>query len=130
MHHWTHAILVTIEGHESGYKFPLTEDDHARAAKLKKGLQGDPKINLIDDFHHFIKPLLYSKTTGRSEGDYTRWDDPFEGLFALAALQDDGTFKSAQLVTQAFAQMKYHICGGILRQALIEMKTKGLSYEE
>jgi len=70
------------------------------------------------------------KTIRCSKGDYTRWDDPFEGLFALSALQEDGTFKSAQLATQAFAQMKYHIWGAILYQGLIEMQTKDLSFEE
>ena len=123
-------MLVTLEGHDSGYKFPLTEEDQMRAAKLKKGLQGDPSVDLTGNFHGFIQPLLYVKTIGRSKGDYTRWDDPFEGLFALSALQEDGTFKSAELVTQAFAQMKYHIRGAILYQGLIEMQTKGLSFEE
>ena len=49
LHQWTHTILLTIDGHESGYKFPLTEDDLERASKLKDVLQQSPKQLHIQD---------------------------------------------------------------------------------
>jgi hypothetical protein len=31
LHQWTHAILLTVDNHDSGYSFPLTEGDISRA---------------------------------------------------------------------------------------------------
>lgn len=118
LHQWTHAILVTIDGHDSGYKFPLTKDDLGRAQKLKDALQQSPKSLHIEDFHDFIKPFMYPKTEGRSLGHYTKWDDVFECLFALSALREDGNFQPAGLITQMFAKMKYFIRSTILYEAM------------
>jgi hypothetical protein len=127
LHHWTHAMLITIEHEDSVYKFPLRDEDLVRAAKLKEALKGDPRTIPIDAFHNFIKPLLYPKTTGRPEGDYSRWDDPFECLFALSALREDGWFKPANLITQTYAQMKYHIRGAILYEGFKVHRLTGMA---
>jgi len=130
LHHWTHAILVTIEGHRSGYKFPLTPDDYERAAKLKSGLKGDSNVVLIDTFHDFIKLFLYPKKVGRPKSDYSKWDDPFECLYALSALREDGNFQPASTVTRTFAQMEYHFHGAILYEAFRVHCQTGLDLEE
>jgi len=130
LHQWTYAILVTIEGHESGYQFPLTLGDLERAANLKSGLQGDANVVLFDVFHDFIKPLLYPKQAGlRPEGDYSKWDDPLECMYAIAALRHDGTFQPAENVTGTFAMIKYHWRGAALYQAFRVNKQSGLNLE-
>ena len=109
LHQWSHAILLSISGHESGYKFPLTEGDLDKAAKLKDALQQSPKLLHIEVFHDFIMPFMYPKVEGRSNGPYTKWDDVFECLFAISALREDGNFEAANQVTQMFAKMVYFI---------------------
>ena len=62
LHHFTHALLVTIDDHKPGYKIPLTDEDKERTKTLKLCLQGKSETKLlIDTFHDFIKPLLYPK---------------------------------------------------------------------
>jgi len=39
------------------------------------------------------------------------WNEPLEGFMALHNLQEDGNFKPANMVTQLFAQLHYHIRG-------------------
>lgn len=129
LHQWTHAILLTIPGHDSGYKFPLTGDDLDRASKLKDALQQSPKSLHLELFHDFIMPFMYPKVEGRSLGLYTKWDDVSECLFALSSLSEDGNFKAAGLVTQMFAKMKYFIRSTILYQA-IEHPKEGETYYE
>ena len=120
LHQWTHAILITIDGHESGYTFPLTEDDIQRASILKNAIKQTPKSLHIDDFHNFIKPFMYLKVVGRSIGPFTKWDDVFECLFALSALREDGNFQPAGLITQMFVKMKYFIRSMVLYEAMRE----------
>ena len=127
LHQWSHAILLSIDGHESGYKFPLTEDDLVRASKLKDALQQSPKSLHIEVFHLFIKPFMYPKMEGRSLGSYTKWDDVFECLFALSTLREDGNFQPASQVTQMFAKMKYFIRSAILYEAM--RNNEGSQYE-
>jgi hypothetical protein len=127
LHQWTHAILLTIENHDSGYKFPLTEGDIHRAQTLKEALQQSPKTLHIEVFHIFIMPFMYPKVEGRSPGPFTKWDDVFECLFALSALREDGNFQPANLVTQMFAKMKYFIRCAILYESM--QHNEGSHYE-
>ena len=92
--------MITIDGHISGYKFPLTEDDLVRASALKAALQNDMEKLLIEIFHNFIKPFFYPKEQGRSLGLYSKWDDVFECWFALASLRNDSNFTTTETVTQ------------------------------
>lgn len=126
LHQWTHAILLTVEGHESGYQFPLTDDDYQRASKLKDALQQSPKELHLEVFHDFIKPFMYPKVEGRSPGPFSKWDDVFECLFALSALRDDGNFQPAGLVTQMFAKMEYFIRNSMLYEGT---RQEGSLYE-
>ena len=81
---------------------------------------------LIDIFHDFIKPLVYPKPTDqRPEGDYSKWHDPIECMYAIAALRSDGNFQPADLVTPTFARMKYIIRGTMLYEAFrVHRETK------
>lgn len=96
----------------------MTDDDLGRASILKDALQQSPKTHHIDVFHNFIKPFMYPKLEGRSDGPFTKWDDVFECLYALSALREDGNFQPAGLVTPMFAKMKYFIRSTILYEAL------------
>jgi hypothetical protein len=123
-----HAILVTVDGHESGYTFPLTEGDLERASILKNAIKQTPKSLHLDVFHDFLKPFMYPKVEGRSDGPYTKWDDVFECLYALSALREDGNFQPAGLVTQMFAKMKYFIRSTILYEASSQRQDDDESY--
>ena len=118
LHQWTHAILLTVDNHDSGYKFPLTEGDIHRAQMLKDALQQSPKRLHIEVFHNFIMPFMYPKIEDRSPGPFTKWDDVFECLFAVSALREDGNFQPANHVTQMFAKMKYFVRCTILYEAM------------
>jgi len=99
----------------------LTAEDKKRAETLKLGLQGTSETKLlIDTFHNFIRPLLYPKKAAlRPAGSYSKWHDPLECMYAIAALRkEDGLFKPAENVTQTFAVIKYLIRGIMLYQAV------------
>ena len=129
LHQWTHAILFSIPGHDSGYQFPLTESDLERASQLKEALQQSPELIHLELFHNFIMPFMYPKVEGRSDGPYTRWDDVSECLFALSSLNEDGNFKPAGLVTGMFAKMKYFIRSTILYQGIQHPRNGETQYE-
>jgi hypothetical protein len=123
-----HAILVTVDGHESGYVFPLTEGDLERALILKNAIKEMPKTLHLEAFHDFLKPFMYPKVEGRSDGPYTKWDDVFECLYALSALREDGNFQPAGLITQMFAKMKYFIRSTVLYEATRQGQDEDDSY--
>ena len=118
LHQWTHALLLTLEGHPSSYKFPLTNNDKDHASALKDALVSHPDRLHIDLFHEFIKPLLYPKDHSSVPGPYSKFNEPFECFYALTALREDGNFQPAQLVTQVFAKMEYFVRGTILYAGL------------
>ncbi|KIM38448.1 hypothetical protein M413DRAFT_75856, partial [Hebeloma cylindrosporum] len=118
LHQWTHAIMLTLEGHESGYTFPLTDEDKSNAMALREALRADSTDLPIDTFHVFIKPLLYPKNHGLVPGSYSKFNEPFECFYALRALRDDGNFQPADMVTQTFAKFKYFIRGTVLYEGL------------
>ena len=118
LHQWTHAVLVTLGGHASGFIFPLTDEDENHALALKDALISHPNSLHIDLFHEFIKPLLYPKDHSTVSGPYSKFNEPFECFYALTALRDDGNFQPARLVTQVFAKMEYFIRSTILYQGL------------
>ena len=117
-HQWTHAVMLTIDGHESGYTFPLTEEDKRNALELKKALIAQPKKLHIDLFHVFIKPLVYPMDHSLIPGPYSKFNEPFECFYALSCLREDGNFQPPNLVTQKFARMKYFTRGTVLYQGL------------
>ncbi|KIM35047.1 hypothetical protein M413DRAFT_79781, partial [Hebeloma cylindrosporum] len=118
LHQWTHAVMVTLEGHESGYTFPLTDEDKSNAMALRDALLDESTDFPIDVFHIFIKPLLYPKDHTLIPGPYSKFNEPFECFYALRNLRDDGNFNPADLVTQMFAKFKYFIRATVLYQGL------------
>lgn len=126
----TGTVLSFCEEHPSGYSLPLSDDDRARAAALLAVLNkriegtdltdGAPPVETeeLDAFHRFIKPFLYPFSSGSG----SRWDDPMECFFALYALQEDGTFRSADGMTQVFAHLLHLIRSTILYEADLRVR--------
>jgi hypothetical protein len=110
--------MVTIEGHESGYIFPLTDEDKQHASELKAALISNPDKLHIDLFHIFIKPLVYPKDHILVSGPYSKFNEPFECFYALSSLRNDGNFQPAEMVSQKFAKMKYFIRETVMYQGL------------
>lgn len=110
--------MLTIEGHESGYTFPLTDEDKQHASELKAALISEPDKLHIDLFHIFIKPLVYPKDHSIVPGPYSKFNEPFECFYALSCLRSDGNFQSADMATGKFARMKYFVRGTVLYQGL------------
>ncbi|PPR05282.1 hypothetical protein CVT26_011477 [Gymnopilus dilepis] len=125
LHHWTHAIMLTLEGHTSGYQFPLTDSDKENARQLRDILKSGSTSGGITAFHHFIKPLLYSRTDSESMNEYTKWNEPVECLLAMSALREGGTFKSAHESTQILSYTGYHIRSAILYEGYANRKAFG-----
>jgi len=126
----TGTILSFCDEHPSGYSLPLSDGDRTRAAALlavlKKRIEGTnlndgvPQVETeeLDAFHRFIKPFLYPF----SGGSGSRWDDPMECFFALYALQEDGTFRAGDGMTQVFAHLLYLIRSTILYEAGLRVR--------
>lgn len=110
--------MVTIEGHESGYTFPLTDEDKQHASALKATLLSEPEELHIDLFHVFIKPFVYPKDHSLVPGPYTKFNEPFECFYALSCLREDGNFQPPEMVTQMFAKMAYFIRSAVLFEGL------------
>ena len=73
LHHWTHAILVSLDGHELQYIFPLTDSHKELAEALLAVLKGGSETEAVMAFHSFIYPVLCVHSLGRIEaGDYTK----------------------------------------------------------
>lgn len=139
LHQWTHAIFVSMskvdveseDGDDykrSSYQLPFTEADCERAhalqaavensaANLEDESQPDKEIAAVTAFYKFIKPFLYPKDRSVSERPFSKWDDVFECLIALSALQLGGTFRAAKDATQIFAKLIYHIWSTIIYEA-------------
>ena len=118
LHQWSHAIMLSLEGHESGYTFPLTDEDKHNASELKAALIAQPQELHVELFHTFIKPLFYPKDHSVIPGPYSKFNEPFECLYALSALRADGNFQPSDQVTQLFARMKYFVRGTMLHEGL------------
>jgi hypothetical protein len=119
LHKWAHAVIVSIDEHESGYTFPLTEEDKANIDALATILKSGSDKGGVQAFHNFIKPILYARNSAELDDDeYSKWDDIFERLLALNALRDDGNFKPPKDVTGTFATLFYQIRGTILYEGL------------
>ena len=120
LHSFLHAVLTSLHGHHSKWKFPLTFDDIVRGdllLKLLDDLDEDKMTTAaVDGLHTFLKPFLYPRNLDNDTGDSNKWDDVFECVIAIYALQDNSSFKVAKDVTQIFAIMHYHVRGAILYQ--------------
>lgn len=108
--------------HESGYTFPLQEDDLLRGQMLKEKLDTGNLENAGIYFHDFVKHFLLRFP---SSNNSSKWDSIIECLIAISALKEDGNFKAATDVTQIFAKLVYHIRGTILYEGIMQMGKYG-----
>jgi len=125
---FTYGVFSSCKEHSSGYSLPLSEEDKIRAVKLQATLknqidndEGGEVREVVDEFHHFIKPFLYPFAGGSG----SRWDDPLECFIALYALNEDGTFKSADGMTQPFAHLQYLMRCAIFYEAGLRVRESG-----
>jgi len=119
------CILLTIDGPDVLYEFPITKDDIERGNTLVEKLKADPGKPHVSEFHSFILPILYGRDLQASDNDYSKWNEPIEGFMALHNLQEDGNFKPPNLVTQLFAHLHYHIRGAMLYEGERTVKDFG-----
>lgn len=106
---------MSLDDHESHYRFPLTDSDKTLAESLVTVLKAGTEQEAVMAFHRFIYPVLSFQSSRTIEvEEYTKWSESSECLFAISALREDGGFKPAHDVTQMFAQTTYHIRGAIL----------------
>lgn len=138
----TYGVFSSCKEHSSGYALPLSEEDKIRAVKLQAALkhhlensedaedlnddEGEARVleselEVVDAFHRFIKPFLYPFAGGSG----SRWDDPLECFIALYALDEDGTFRSADGMSQPFAHLQYLIRCGIFYEARLRVRESG-----
>jgi hypothetical protein len=132
---FTYGVFSSCKKHSSGYSLPLSEDDKIRAAKLQAVLKSQSENDedddgdgvricgseVVDEFHRFIKPFLYP-FAGASG---SRWDDPLECFIALYALNEDGTFRSADGMTPPFAHFQYHMRCAMYYEAQLRVRESG-----
>jgi hypothetical protein len=117
-----HAILLTLgDNPPTNYKFPLSKASIHSARILLKALD-DEENDPLQAFHSFVAPFFSGQDFVAHEDNsvYNKWNDVMECFLAVYCLNEDGTFKQAQDVTQIFAKLEY-ICRGVtLTQGLDE----------
>jgi hypothetical protein len=74
--------------------------------------------DLVDAFHHLIKPFLYP----RSSSSHSRWDDALECHIALLSLGRKGNFKAAEEISQPLASLHYLMRSAMFYEALSQWK--------
>lgn len=115
-----HAILLTFSDHPpTNYKFPLSKASMHSARVLLEALD-DEDSDPLQAFHDFVAPFFSGQDFAAYEDNniYSKWNDVMECFLAVYCLNEDGTFRRAQDVTQLFAKLEY-ICRGVtLNQGL------------
>lgn len=112
LHHFSIGVLRSHKGHQSGYKFPLTDADKQNANHLWSLLEHENDVKYpeaIDAFHNFFKPFLYPRNLQSG----SKWEEVIECMLAVYCLEGKGIFKKASNITPIFAKLHYHIRGAI-----------------
>jgi hypothetical protein len=105
-----------MDGHPSGYKFPIQEENVVSGRALMAQLdQPKDMSQTVAALHHFVFPLLSAREIG---GQYCRWDEVSDCFLAVYCLKPDGNFLDAKEVTHPMAILKYLCRGSILYEAL------------
>ncbi|EPQ50154.1 hypothetical protein GLOTRDRAFT_26194, partial [Gloeophyllum trabeum ATCC 11539] len=108
-----HAVLTSLQGHKSGYTFPLSEEDIERAHRLQENLD-TAEDDGISVFHAFIYPFLSRSMDPASDN---KWASVLECFLAVFSLLPDSTHKKASDMTQPLAMLEYHCRGATLYEA-------------
>jgi hypothetical protein len=117
LHSLARAILLTIQGHASGYQFPLTPESVAVGKSLLEDLDSDVETaTLFPRFHKLIHPCFSAQNIS---GEYSKWNEILECFMAIYALKDDGNFENGADLTQFFAKLKY-LCRSVQLYASVE----------
>ena len=116
LHALAQAVLLTLDGHHSGYSFPIAPSTTLIGRKLKIELNKaeDDDTKLVALFHSFVFPFLSARTL---VGEFNKWDDVLECFLAIQTLKSDGNWEVAAGITQLFAMLKYLCRGAMLYQA-------------
>jgi Orsellinic acid/F9775 biosynthesis cluster protein D len=105
LHALTRSILLTVDGHISGYSFPLTDSMITNAHALLDGLEEEPDLtSLLPKLHTLIYPCFCPQ---QRVNIYSKWNDVLECFMAIHALKEDGNFENGANLTQFFAILKY-----------------------
>jgi len=91
----------------------VLEEDVAGDEKRADSMRAAVPEDLIDSFHHLLKPFLYP----RSSTSHSRWDDPLECFIALFSLSRKGNFKAAEEISQPLASLHYLMRSAIFYEA-------------
>ena len=92
----------------------VLEEDATGDEKRADNMRAVVPEDLIDSFHHLLKPFLYP----RSSASHSRWDDPLECFIALFSLSRKGNFKAAEEISQPLASLHYLMRSAIFYEAL------------
>ena len=101
------------------YQLPLQGDDISLANKLWDILKAT-ELDLesgIDCLHKLFWSLCRSDTRGEEEMEM--WGDPLKCFIAVINLTEDGTFRTASLVTSDLATWKHNLRAMVLHQVVI-----------
>jgi hypothetical protein len=116
LHAMAQAVLLALEDHDSGYKFPLTDTTRAAAETLLRELEKTENDEMaISALHQLAYQLLSYQDTSE---ELSKWECVLECFTAVYFLQRDGTFADADQTTQYFAICKYLCRAVTLHEAL------------
>jgi hypothetical protein len=123
LHAFAQAVLLTLDGHPSGYSFPINSGTKAAGklllAELDKPHSDEQTLELV---HQFIYPFLAARDI---VGEYNKWDEVVECFLAIYCLEQDGNFRSAKNTTQLLAILKYLCRGSTLVEATLQAAREG-----
>ncbi|KAF8970785.1 hypothetical protein BDZ97DRAFT_1914276 [Flammula alnicola] len=124
LHKLTYGVATSLSlSNETGYTFPLTEEDKNNLRALERKLTGarSKPSDAVQEFHNFIRPFLYPREqledAAATTSSFTKWNHPLECFIALYALNPDGTFDEPKNMTKLFAILHHHMSGAIYWEA-------------
>lgn len=117
LHALIQSILLTLNGHSSGYNYPLSANMIAAAQRLLNGLNTSEGISSLLPKLHALVYLCFSPQPALSP--YSKWNDVLECFMAIYALKEDGNFENGADLTNFFAILKY-LCRSTILYQLIQ----------
>jgi hypothetical protein len=122
LHKLVRAVLLTVEGHPSGYRFPLTDESKTAAHEFLICVDGGlDEQTCINALHKLVYPFFSAR---EESGEYSKWDEVLECFLAILFLKQDGNFEDPCNVTQGFAICKYLCRSSTLFEALAQAEAR------